>query len=75
MTTVERIRRQFQEALEGLEMRLLLERLEQNLSSLSLKEFGELLKSPVARTVGDVPASVLLNQISKMQANTARSTR
>ncbi|PCC72999.1 hypothetical protein SAMN02745121_06539 [Nannocystis exedens] len=56
-------------------MRPLLERLEQDLSSLSLKELGELLKSPAARPWANLPASVLLDQLSKKRASTPRSTR
>lgn len=68
MTTVERIRRQFQDALGGLELRVLLEQLEGDLSSLSLKELGQFLQSPAARSVASVPASVLLNFVADSQA-------
>ena len=68
MTPVERIRRQFQDAIEDLEKRSpldlkkqsALEHLRSNLTALSLKELGQLLKSPAARCVADVPATMLL---------------
>jgi hypothetical protein len=75
VTTVERIQRQFQGALEELEMRVLLERLEQDLTSLSLKELGEFLKSPMARAVANVPAAVLLGYVADAQAKAARAAR
>ncbi|MDC0716600.1 hypothetical protein [Nannocystis bainbridge] len=60
MTPIERIRQQFQDALENLEAHAVLERLKQDLPSLSLRELGEILKSPMARSVGSLPARELL---------------
>jgi hypothetical protein len=75
VTTVERIRQQFQDALGDLELRVLLEQLEQDLPSLSLKELGQFLKSPAARSVASVPASVLLNVVANAKAEAAPRRR
>ncbi|WAS91360.1 hypothetical protein [Nannocystis punicea] len=68
MTPAERIRRQFQDALVELETRVVLEQLKEQLPSLSLRELGELLKSPMARSVASVPAWELLGSPANPRA-------
>ena len=65
VTPVERIRQQFQDALADIEPGAVLERLKQKLPSLSLRELGELLQSPMARAVANVPARELLGSPAK----------
>lgn len=68
VTPVERIRQQFQDALADIETGAVLERLKQKLPSLSLRELGELLQSPMARAVASVPARELLGSPAKPRA-------
>lgn len=68
VTTVEQVRQQFHDALAELEAHVVLEHLKQELPSLSLRELGELLKSPMARSVASLPVSELFGSVSRLKA-------
>ncbi|MFY0538826.1 hypothetical protein [Nannocystis pusilla] len=60
MTTFEQIQRQLWDSLMDHERRVFLQLIQDELPSLTLRELGEILTSPAARSVGTLPVSSLL---------------
>ncbi|WAS95294.1 hypothetical protein [Nannocystis punicea] len=60
MTTFEQIQRQLWDSLMDHERRVFLQLIQDELPSLTLRELGEILTSPAARSVGALPVSSLL---------------
>ncbi|PCC69637.1 hypothetical protein SAMN02745121_04061 [Nannocystis exedens] len=79
MTTFEQIQRQLWDSLMDHERRVFLQLIQDELPTLTLRELGEILTSPAARSVGALPVSSLLGGTAAPEvtrpAAPARSSR
>jgi hypothetical protein len=64
VTTFEQIQRQIWDSLMDHERRVFLQLIQDELPSLTLRELGEILTSPAARSVGALPVSTLLTGVA-----------
>jgi hypothetical protein len=70
VTTIEQIQRQLWDSLMDHERRVFLQLIQDELPSLTLRELGEILTSPAARSVGALPVSSLLGGTAAAQVVT-----
>ncbi|MCY1060512.1 hypothetical protein [Nannocystis sp. SCPEA4] len=74
MTTIEQIQRQLWDSLMDHERRVFLQLIQDELPSLTLRELGEILTSPAARSVGALPVSSLLSGTAAQVVTQAPAT-
>ncbi|MDC0668315.1 hypothetical protein [Nannocystis radixulma] len=75
MTTIEQIQRQLWDSLMDHERRVFLQLIQDELPSLTLRELGEILTSPAARSVGALPVSSLLSGTAAQVVTQAPATK